>query len=71
MSDLLTQREVEVLELVSEGLTNHEIAGRLFVSEETVKTHCKTVFEKLHARSRGARRRRCPYGGTSWSSRRV
>jgi DNA-binding NarL/FixJ family response regulator len=52
MSTQLSQRETEIMELVSEGLTNHEIAERLFLSEETVKTHVKTLFEKLHARSR-------------------
>jgi DNA-binding CsgD family transcriptional regulator len=48
----LTRRELEVLELVALGLGNREIARRLFVSEETVKSHVKAVLEKLRARSR-------------------
>jgi DNA-binding CsgD family transcriptional regulator len=45
-------REVEVLQLVSDGLTNREIATRQFVSEETVKSHIRRVLAKLPARSR-------------------
>ncbi|WP_029090426.1 response regulator [Brevibacterium album] len=48
----LSQRELEVLEAVAEGLTNAQIAARLFVSASTVKTHLVHVFEKLGARSR-------------------
>jgi DNA-binding NarL/FixJ family response regulator len=48
----LTERELEVLHLVAQGLGNREIGMRLFVSEETVKSHVKTLLEKLHARSR-------------------
>jgi DNA-binding NarL/FixJ family response regulator len=48
----LTGREVEVLDLIAEGLANHEIGERLFLAEETVKSHVKTLLEKLHARSR-------------------
>jgi DNA-binding CsgD family transcriptional regulator len=43
----LTPRELEVLELVAAGLSNKEMAERLFVSENTVKTHCSRVFDKL------------------------
>jgi len=43
----LTERERETLSLVAEGLTNRAIAERLFVTERTVETHVKQVFEKL------------------------
>ena len=48
----LSARELEVVEAVAEGLSNAQIAVRLFVSESTVKTHLVHVFEKLGARSR-------------------
>ena len=43
----LTKREREVLELVAEGLSNHAIAARLFVTERTVEAHVKQIFMKL------------------------
>ncbi len=43
----LSRRELEVLQLMSEGLSNNEIADRLFVSLSTVKTHSRNIFEKL------------------------
>lgn len=48
----LTPRELEILEHIAAGLSNREIAGRLFVSENTVKTHSARVFGKLNARRR-------------------
>jgi LuxR family maltose regulon positive regulatory protein len=47
-----TRREREVYELLTEGLTNREIAARLFVSEVTVKAHIRHIFAKLNVRSR-------------------
>ena len=48
----ITERELEVLALVAGGFSNREIAGQLFVSENTVKTHCARVFDKLAASRR-------------------
>ena len=48
----LTQREREVLELVSAGLSNREIANKLFVSENTVKTHLRNIMDKYHFKNR-------------------
>jgi len=48
----ITPRELEILGLVAQGLSNREIAGKLFVSENTMKTHCSRTFEKLGARRR-------------------
>jgi len=48
----LTPRELEILSLMAEGLSNREIAARVFVSENTVKTHSSRVFDKLGARRR-------------------
>jgi DNA-binding NarL/FixJ family response regulator len=45
-------REIEVLQLVSDGLVNREIGERLFLSEETVKSHVRHLLAKLQARSR-------------------
>ncbi len=48
----LSNREVEVLRMLSEGLANKEIAYRLGISEHTVKFHVASLFHKLHASSR-------------------
>ena len=48
----ITPRELEILELIAEGLSNREIAERVQVSENTVKTHSSRVFDKLGARRR-------------------
>jgi two-component system NarL family response regulator len=50
--DALTEREQVVLRLVAQGLGNKEIAARLALTENTVKTHVRHIFEKLHLRSR-------------------
>jgi DNA-binding NarL/FixJ family response regulator len=47
-----TAREIEVLQLISDGLVNREIGVRLFLSEETVKSHVRHLLAKLQARSR-------------------
>ncbi len=48
----ITPRELEVLQLIAEGLSNKEMAERLCVSENTVKTHASRVFDKLGASRR-------------------
>jgi NarL family two-component system response regulator LiaR len=48
----ITPRELEILGLIAAGLSNREIAERLFVSESTVKTHSSRVFDKLGAKRR-------------------
>jgi ATP/maltotriose-dependent transcriptional regulator MalT len=48
----ITRREMEILELVALGMSNREIAEKLFVSENTVKTHCSRAFDKLGAKRR-------------------
>ena len=47
-----TGREVEVLQLIADGLVNREIGTRLYLSEETVKSHVRHLLAKLPARSR-------------------
>lgn len=48
----ITKRELEILSLIAEGLSNREIAERLFVSENTVKTHSSRLFEKMNVKRR-------------------
>jgi len=48
----ITRRELEILELIARGMSNREIAEKLYVSENTVKTHSSRVFDKLGARRR-------------------
>jgi len=48
----LTERELEVLKLVAQGLTNRDIAAELYISENTVKNHVRNILEKLHLHSR-------------------
>jgi DNA-binding NarL/FixJ family response regulator len=54
LPDGLTQREVEILGLIAQGMTNGEIAGRLFLSNHTVKTHINRIFAKTGSRDRVA-----------------
>lgn len=48
----LTKREMEILRLVAEGLTNEEIGKKIFISEKTVKTHLTNIFDKLKVNNR-------------------
>jgi hypothetical protein len=50
--DKLSQRQNEVLVLLSKGYSYKEIAERLFISVETVRTHIRNIYEKLHARNK-------------------
>jgi DNA-binding NarL/FixJ family response regulator len=52
LSPRLTERELEVLKLVARGLSNRDIAGELYISENTVKNHVRNVLEKLQLHSR-------------------
>jgi DNA-binding NarL/FixJ family response regulator len=51
-NDSLTQRESEILVLLSEGLSNKEIADRVKISYDTVRAHLRHIYEKLHVRGR-------------------
>ena len=48
----LSQRELEILRLIAEGLSNHEICTRLFLALNTVKGHNRNIFDKLQVQSR-------------------
>lgn len=50
----LTRREIEVLQLIAEGMTNAEMAEKLFVSATTIDTHRKHLLEKFHAKNTAA-----------------
>lgn len=50
--ETLTKRELEILRLVAEGLTNEEIGKKIFISEKTVKTHLTNIFDKLKVNNR-------------------
>ena len=49
---LLTERELEVLRLIAQGLNNQQIAQQLTISEKTVKTHVSNILGKLHVDDR-------------------
>jgi DNA-binding NarL/FixJ family response regulator len=53
-AETLTEREVEVLQLLAFGYTNRDIAGRLFISPDTVKTHLEHIYQKIGANDRTA-----------------
>ena len=48
----LTYRELDVLELICQGMSNNEVAQKLFLSEKTVKNHLTNIFRKLHVSDR-------------------
>jgi DNA-binding NarL/FixJ family response regulator len=50
----LTERELDVLRLVAEGLTDAEVGERLFISPRTVGAHMRSIFSKLNVNSRAA-----------------
>jgi LuxR family maltose regulon positive regulatory protein len=52
LTESLSEREIEVLQLIAEGLTNPEVAARLFLSLNTVKVHTRNIYGKLDAHSR-------------------
>jgi DNA-binding NarL/FixJ family response regulator len=52
LSDLLTRRELEILEMLASGLVYKEISDKLFISSETVRKHVYNVYHKLHVSNR-------------------
>lgn len=51
-ADALTEREIEVLQLLSTGASNREIGSKLYISENTVRNHVRNILEKLHLNNR-------------------
>lgn len=51
---VLTKREVEILQHLIQGITYEKIGGRLFISMECVKSHCRNIYRKLHVESKNA-----------------
>src|SRR5881392_1553289 len=51
-TDMLTTREREILQLLADGMSNADVAGRLFISQETVKSHVRHILAKLEADTR-------------------
>jgi DNA-binding NarL/FixJ family response regulator len=51
-TDMLTSREREILQLLADGMSNADAAGRLFISQETVKSHVRHILTKLEADTR-------------------
>ena len=51
-SEFLTRREIEILNLLSKGLLNKEVADQLYISPGTVKKHIQNIYEKLHVNTR-------------------
>ncbi|XIG14491.1 helix-turn-helix transcriptional regulator [Dehalogenimonas etheniformans] len=52
IASILSKRELEIAELVSQGATNKELASKLFISEHTVKVHVKNILQKLELKNR-------------------
>jgi DNA-binding NarL/FixJ family response regulator len=50
--EMLTAREREILQLLADGMSNADVAGRLFISQETVKSHVRHILAKLEANTR-------------------
>ncbi len=50
--DVLTEREIEMLEAISKGYRNKEIAAKFFLAEDTVRSHCRNIYKKLQVNSR-------------------
>jgi DNA-binding CsgD family transcriptional regulator len=51
-SDILTPREREILQLLADGMSNADVAAKLFISQETVKSHVRHILAKLEADTR-------------------
>jgi DNA-binding NarL/FixJ family response regulator len=49
--ETITQREMEILQLIAQGLTSHDIAEKLFISKNTVETHRKNLLTKLNVKN--------------------